>query len=501
MLKEQIVKLVSKPSTESSIHFEAIALNLLSLHLKKQKKPLQIHGQFEHSGYGYFDALAPEGFDDFKGPTLIYITLSLSKNSLNRFFFELASASSAATNEINALIICGATNLPGNLPDTSLSAMPDRINKVEVWSPENLIKIANEFPDQTNHLIDSIFRLKIEHVLSQSTENWKETRDEIISKLKNSFDASQFSLFLGAGVSASAGMQNWGSLLNSLFVSLLTKKLDQSSRIIPSTVPDLVERVNSLDGLPALVSARYLRRGLSETDNDDSEFIETVRKNLYSLRDKKYEIASSLLKSITTICIPQRTGARVQSVVTYNFDDLLERQLQEKGLEHKSITVESDEYGPNALPVFHVHGFLPEEVNSHENHRTDALVFSEEGYHRIYADPYHWSNLVQLNCLRENVCLMVGLSMTDPNLRRLLEIAGRNRKEPKHFAFMKRMSVEEFCKKNENLNSFTDTEAAVEFLNRHHSLNELVLRELGVTTIWFENYEEIPVLLDSLRDC
>ena len=36
------------------------------------------------------------------------------------------------------------------------------------------------------------------------------------------------------------------------------------------------------------------------------------------------------------------------------------------------------------------------------------------------------------------------------------------------------------------------------FLERHHKLNEEVMKELGVTVIWYEDYAEIPLILKSL---
>ncbi|HDK9808218.1 TPA: SIR2 family protein, partial [Klebsiella pneumoniae] len=134
-----------------------------------------------------------------------------------------------------------------------------------------------------------------------------------------------------------------------------------------------------------------------------------------------------------------------KSVITYNFDDLLERQLISNSILHRCIYTNNESFDPDELPVYHVHGFLPENRKLYDGLDKSTLVFSEEGYHHIYSDSYHWSNLVQLNSFRENSCLMVGLSMTDPNLRRLLDISSKNIERSKHFTFMKRISSNEFC--------------------------------------------------------
>ena len=124
--------------------------------------------------------------------------------------------------------------------------------------------------------------------------------------------------------------------------------------------------------------------------------------------------------------------------------------------------------------------------------------FSEEGYHLIYSDAYHWSNLVQLSNLRDNHCLMVGLSMTDPNLRRLLEIASKNTDTTRHFAFMKRITNENFNYRK-NAQVINNTDASEAFLNSHHNLNEAIMEELGVSIIWYTDYDEIPEILNEIR--
>lgn len=198
------------------------------------------------------------------------------------------------------------------------------------------------------------------------------------------------------------------------------------------------------------------------------------------------------------LCAPSRTGAKVAAILTYNFDDLIERELSARNLAHKSIFEDVDLARPEELPVYHVHGFLPESRDEYPNIHKSTLVFSEEGYHQIYRDAYHWSNLVQLSSLRETCCLMIGLSLTDPNLRRLLEIAAKSNDKPKHFAFLRRVSFDEFMKVD-GKNVVSASKTMVEkFLDRHHKLNEQVLLELGVNLVWYENHDEIPALLKEV---
>ena len=54
-------------------------------------------------------------------------------------------------------------------------------------------------------------------------------------------------------------------------------------------------------------------------------------------------------------------------------------------------------------------------------------------------DAYNWSNIIQLNCFLENTCMLIGLSVTDPNLRRLLDVAAKNNNVPKHYVLLKRL--------------------------------------------------------------
>ncbi|MFI8033617.1 SIR2 family protein, partial [Acinetobacter sp. ABJ_C3_5] len=196
------------------------------------------------------------------------------------------------------------------------------------------------------------------------------------------------------------------------------------------------------------------------------------------------------------LCLPTRTGAKIHSIINYNFDDLLEQHFEQLNLKNKAIYFQNATYTNEELPIYHVHGFIPEQSSHYRNLELIEMVFSEEGYHRMYSNPYHWSNLVQLANFRDNTCVMIGLSMDDPNLRRLLDIAQNGNPNANHYALLQRVSLKEISNKKDNESIIIEES----FLKRHHNLQELIFKELGVNVIWFEEFDELPQLLGQLLD-
>ncbi|MBF00456.1 SIR2 family protein [Flavobacterium coralii] len=496
--------LTEEQGARGFIAFETFVVNLLKIHVQKQGKPFIIAPEYKIG-----DALASEGFDEFKGSTLIEVKV-IARGGRFRSIIENFTFRPLEIRQVKNLIVITPTPvsvIQNILNEYSHSELFLKIKYDEVnitfWGPDEINKIINKHKKDAISLANNLFYLKVENAVKAEKDNWEIEREEKVTLLEKYYERGQFSFFLGAGVSSSAGMPDWNTLLNSLFVSYLTKEFTDNASVSDNDIREIVKRLNNIDEPSALMAARYLRKGLSKEIKEVKEFTKTITESLYKLRDTTKDKNSVLITTIANLCMPKRTGAKVKSVVTYNFDDLLESQLDASSIRRHSIYSENEYYDPDELPIYHVHGFLPENSENYQRLEKSTLVFSEEGYHQIYSDPYHWSNLVQLTNLRENNCVMVGLSMTDPNLRRLLDISSRDIEAPRHFAFMRRMTVDRFLQSNssekDNVSTISNLPAAKQFLKSHHKLNEQIMEELGVSVIWFEEFEEIPKILSKLN--
>ena len=153
-----------------------------------------------------------------------------------------------------------------------------------------------------------------------------------------------------------------------------------------------------------------------------------------------------------------------------------------------SIFDENGHSNNNAISIFHVHGYLPKHFDEETTHE---LIFSEEDYHRVYRDAYCWSNIVQLNYLRENSCLFIGCSLTDPNLRRLLDVASRNNEKPRHFALLKRPQI----RKTSDI-SLKDIKV---YQKIDMSIKEKCFSMMGINIIWIDDFKEICDILNGLK--
>jgi SIR2-like domain len=125
-----------------------------------------------------------------------------------------------------------------------------------------------------------------------------------------------------------------------------------------------------------------------------------------------------------------RLGHKLKSVVTFNFDDLVEKALALEGCTSTSVWKASDLSRIKGVPVYHPHGFLPYARQQDEVYR---VVLAEADYHTLYANPHSWSNIAFSTALLESVCLFITTSITDPNVRRVLDTAHREVPDQFHY--------------------------------------------------------------------
>jgi hypothetical protein len=145
--------------------------------------------------------------------------------------------------------------------------------------------------------------------------------------------------------------------------------------------------------------------------------------------------ANATLNSIVKLCVAKRNRRfGVRSVITYNYDNLLEMALSRKR-PYKAVYSKDGDYGDH-LPVFHVHGYVPHDRGEIDR-KNDAIIFTEEQYNSVASDPYSWSNIVQLREMSSSTGLMIGLSLSDRNIRRLLDALNQPPIRPKIFALLK----------------------------------------------------------------
>ena len=342
--------------------------------------------------------------------------------------------------------------------------------------------------------IKTIYKRKLEknkddYYAERAKKNdWVAERKDAIKRAQEAISKRNCALFLGAGVSMSAKMPAWNDLLKGLM-----GEVKQLKAPTLEAFKELNTHVLNECGDSHLIMARYLQTAI-KLHNNKELFSELIQKYLYN--DKN---SSNLLTQLALI-VKQK---KVNEVVTYNFDDLLEQNLVKmqlkESVDFSSISKDAEIKGHNTMPIYHVHGIIPKEG------AVDNVVFSEEEYHSRYTNAFHWSNIEQIHALSRMHCFFVGLSMTDPNLRRLLDVAKKVNESNggSHFAFLQRTKLDKYCISNIDRSckyvhvseSLIDKKKQKEIYDLNYTVIESLFMELGVKVIWFEEFDELPELV------
>ncbi len=339
-------------------------------------------------------------------------------------------------------------------------------------------------------VIDKSNIQNLNQVLETNLESTISKRQSVLN-LTKAFKDDKLVLVLGAGISLDFGIPTWHSLLQKLMIHTLEKDNEKSN--LYSILFNKIFTPNPL------IAGRYLQNYF---ENNNSSFENIVRDVIYEKAKK--ETNSPLLEEIVKLCVAPGKSPNLDSIITYNFDDILEYKLEkiEMDIPFKSIYGNGMDVRNNELPIYHVHGFLPQ---NKKLDKQNAITFGENNYHQQYSDIYSWNNIVQINKFRENTCLFIGSSLTDPNIRRLLDIAlkqkGDNRKH--HYIFKKKINKLYLTSKIE-FDDFSKKEEVEDILDvvikMYESFEENDSSSFGVKTVWVNEWNEIPEILKLIRE-
>lgn len=274
-------------------------------------------------------------------------------------------------------------------------------------------------------------------------KDWKEERDLRVAKLRKEFHEVQISLFVGAGLSGSLGVPGWGKLL---------KQLTKRVQTVVANYPGYQSIKNDSDK-SSLIIARYLNNA---AERSKLPLVAEIRKKLY----RTSKLKSSFMDAVIELLKENRIG----EIITYNYDTLLEQRMVSEGIDNAPVDCQNKKV-KNEIPVMHVHGVIhPLDTDYDKN-----VILSEDEYHKLYRDSYHWANVAQLFALTHTKCIFIGLSMTDPSLRRLLDIAYQQGSgDVDHYAFLIRDEFD--C----------------------HKETEEVFSQMGVNIIWCADRDDVP---------
>lgn len=221
-------------------------------------------------------------------------------------------------------------------------------------------------------------------------------------------------LIMGAGINKDYGAKNWNELIDALNASYYSGKAESR------------DEIKHYVGAELFTSGAILKAKGFDT-------YESLNHELYEFKEAKSfnDPDSTLYKCVDYLAAHEGTN-----VITYNFDTNLEYLLKKRGILYSTNYDDSSfVYKKAVTNIYHVHGLLPYD-RFHESKFVDSLIFNESDYYYLYNNPYSWNIAKQLHDFKFNCCFFIGISLTDPDMKRLLQLANNYLKF--NFIFMKK---------------------------------------------------------------
>jgi hypothetical protein len=306
---------------------------------------------------------------------------------------------------------------------------------------------------------------------------------QTLDDLRSIWQRKKLTIVVGAGASSQSGIPTWQEVLNKMLFNYIE---NQYKTAVISKNEEIRKAIqHRLFYESPIIVAHYFQGKLS-----NEEYLELVHQALYC-NLQQAPTPGPIVRAIA------RLGSHLNSIVTFNYDNLIEIALTEEGIENTSIWHPPHWDDSHGIPVYHPHGMLPFDRKKDGNY---WILLAESDYHTLYSSAQSWSNVALSKSLLESTCLFVSTSITDPNLRRMLDLMHREIPDKYHY-FLWEKPLDEMASNN------CDEMVRIVF-------NEVFTeshKRLGLKPLWFnpENadpddknskWRDIPLLINAIRE-
>lgn len=348
----------------------------------------------------------------------------------------------------------------------------------------------------------------------RSTDRAKTQR--LLASLRESIRTTGIVLFLGSGVSRSLGFHTWATLTRLVATAAALRRSrslepTSASQSPARRVPSAAIYYHLCENLATpeqfLIAASAAQRHLgkefewitsaflySDVPHDKLPLVPTGDGHGRARRKPAYiRRTSPLIAAIASLVRSSRDLKGVHAIINYNFDDVVDEHLRALHVQCRTIVSGKDRPPAFGLPIYHVHGILRyrDFIRGRSTRRIQNagnFVFTEDDYHTEYSDPYRWSNLIQMSALSSYPGLFVGLSLRDPNLRRLIDTVHQGNPRRWHYAILPR--AVSLARSRDNARTL--------LRNLLEDLETSALHAIGINVIWVDSYRDVPRILAAI---
>ena len=231
----------------------------------------------------------------------------------------------------------------------------------------------------------------------------------IPSKLIDAYKKGSFGIFIGAGVSQSAGLPSWNKLLNELIDLAVDINIDdakeQELRLLAQTPSKYLLVAEELKEILSSDMPKFITKRFNDKTIDSPEYLDKLIKEL-----------------------------RYRFVITTNYDNVIEKAFVKASIVPNELTYRD----PSSIN----YNFINEEVFILKAHgdakrAPEDIVITEKDYRRIIYNSYGYKSILEA-LFSTNHILFLGASLNDPELILLLRYIHNifQGGSPDHFALM-----------------------------------------------------------------